>query len=142
MGLPWGVTIALVIALSISAAVGDGIFSFAAPELVSRMGSALNAAVLQTALSALLGSLWGAASVIWDMECWSLLKQSVLFYAIGLGGTLVVEYLCAWMDFDWASLLSFLAIFSAIFAFIWVVLYNRFRVRIRQMNDHLHQTKR
>lgn len=141
IGLPWGIAIAQGVALAISAAVGTGEFYLIPPELTGRMGSQLAAVSLQTCLCALLGFIWGALSVIWQIESWSLLKQSLIFFVLGMSATLATEYFCGWVDPDWLSLLRFAGIFTAVFAVIWVTLYIWIRLNLRRMNRSLHKRK-
>ena len=74
-GLPTGIAIGFVITLIISACIGDASFHPAAPGLIGAMGSELSAVVLQTALCAVMGAGFAAASVIWEIDSWSFFRQ-------------------------------------------------------------------
>ena len=137
IGLPWGIAIAQIIALAVSIAAGTGEYYLVPPETAEYMGSELAAVTLQTCLCALLGFIWGMLSVIWQIETWSLLKQSLVFFVLGMTATLATEYFCGWIDLNWLSLLRFIGIFSAIFVVIWIALYKFICTKIRKMNDAL-----
>lgn len=94
-GLPIGIAIGFVITLIISACVGDGSFYPVTPELIGAMGNELNAVILQTVLCAIMGAGFAAASVIWELDSWSLAKQSGIYFLtisiIMLPGRLLCE---------------------------------------------------
>ena len=85
IGLPVGIAMGYIITLIISACIGDGAFYPVAPEFAEKMGNELNAVILQTVLCGVIGVGFAAASVIWELDSWSLAKQSgVYFFVIGL----------------------------------------------------------
>ena len=82
LGLPIGIAIGHIITLIISAGFGDGGYYPVTPELIDAMGSALNAVILQTVLCGIMGAGFAAASVIWELDSWSLAKHAGIFAAI------------------------------------------------------------
>ena len=76
-GAPIGLFITTAIAIGISYSVGNGNFYPVAPALAEHCGSELNAVFFQTVMSLLYGAVFGGASAIWEMERWSLLRQTV-----------------------------------------------------------------
>ena len=76
IGFPVGIAIGYVITVIISICIGDGFFHPVTPELVNKMGSELNAVLIQTGLSGIMGTGFAMASVIWEIDSWSLAKQS------------------------------------------------------------------
>ena len=66
IGFPVGIAIGYVITVIISICIGDGFFHPVNPELVNKMGSELNAILIQTGLSGIMGTGFAMASVIWD----------------------------------------------------------------------------
>ena len=88
-----------IISLIVSACIGDETFHSVAPEFARKTGNELNAVVLQTVLCGVLGVGFAAASVIWELDSWSLVKQSgVYFLVIGLL-FLPIAYVTNWMQF-------------------------------------------
>lgn len=80
-GAPIGIAINTVIAIVVSLLAGDGTFYAVVPELADDCGTELNAVILQAIFSLLYGAAWGGASIIWQMEEWSLLRQTVTHQA-------------------------------------------------------------
>ena len=79
IGFPVGIAIGYVITVIISICIGDGFFYPVTPELVNKMGSELNAVLIQTGLSGIMGTGFAMASVIWEIDSWSLAKQSGIY---------------------------------------------------------------
>ena len=136
-GLPIGIAIGFVITLIISACVGDGSFYPVTPELIGAMGNELNAVILQTVLCAVVGAGFAAASVIWELDSWSLAKQSGIYFLTISIIMLPVAYFANWMKHSLAGVLSYAGIFTAIFVVVWISQYllwkrNKEDERLRQ----------
>lgn len=141
IGFPGGVTICLVITIIESLIVGDGRFYAYVPELVELAGSEIMAVLLQTALAGLVGSVYGAASVIWDMENWSIAKQSGIFFAIAAVTMMPIGYLLNWMEHSVTGIISFFLVFLVIFVIIWITMYLIWRRKIRKLNQNVQKRK-
>ena len=81
LGFPIGIATGFVITILISMCVGDGTFYPVTPELIETMGNELNAVILQTVLCGIMGSGFAMASAIWEMDSWSLAKQSGIYFS-------------------------------------------------------------
>jgi len=79
LGFPLGIAIGFVITVIISMCIGDGSFYPVTPELIDTMKNELNAVILQTILCGILGTGFAMASVIWEIDSWSLAKQSGIY---------------------------------------------------------------
>ena len=82
LGFPLGIAIGFVITVIISMCIGDGSFYPVTPELIDTMKNELNAVILQTILCGILGTGFAMASVIWEIDSWSLAKQSGIYFSI------------------------------------------------------------
>ena len=137
IGLPVGIAIGYIITLIISACIGDGSFYPVAPEFAEKMDSELNAVILQTVLCGALGVGFAAASVIWELDSWSLAKQSgVYFLVIGII-LLPIAYVTNWMQHSVVGFLSYIGIFVGIFIAAWLSQYLCWKQRIKKMNDRV-----
>ncbi len=134
LGLPTGIAIGFVITLIISACVGDGSFYPVTPELIGAMGNELNAVILQTVLCAIIGAGFAAASVIWELDSWSLAKQSGIYFLTISIIMLPVAYFANWMKHSLAGVLSYVGIFTAIFVVVWISQYLLWKRNIKRMN--------
>ena len=85
LGFPIGIAIGYVITICISLMWAGGYYSPCAPELAEALGNEISAVILQALLCGLLGAGFAASSVIWEMESWSIARQTgVYFFIISL----------------------------------------------------------
>ena len=140
IGFPVGIAIGYVITVIISICIGDGFFHPVNPELVNKMGSELNAILIQTGLSGIMGTGFAMASVIWEIDSWSLAKQSGIYFAIACGIMFPISYFANWMPHSAGGILSYVGIFAAIFVFTWLVEYFVWKRKVRRMNDGIRNS--
>ncbi len=136
-GAPIGLFITTAIAIGISYSVGNGSFYPVAPALAEHCGSELNAVFFQTVMSLLYGAVFGGASAIWEMERWSLLRQTVTHLAVVSLTTLPVALLLGWMQPSLGGFLGYFGLFLAIYAVIWLSIWLPIRRRLRRINRSL-----
>lgn len=134
-GLPTGIAIGFVITLIISICIGNGSFYPVTPELIDATGNELNAVILQTVLCAIMGAGFAAASIIWELDSWSLAKQSGIYFAIACVIMFPISYFANWMPHSTAGILSYVGIFVAIFLAAWVTQYSVWKRKIKKMNE-------
>lgn len=133
-GLPTGIAIGFVITLIISICIGNGSFYPVTPELIDATGNELNAVILQTVLCAIMGAGFAVASIIWELDSWSLAKQSGIYFMIISVIMLPIAYCTNWMKHTALGVLSYVAIFVAIFVVVWLSQYLLWKRKIKQMN--------
>ncbi len=138
LGLPLGIAIGFVITLLISVCIGDGTFYPVTPELIKATGSELSAVILQTALCAIMGAGYAAASVIWEIDAWSLTKQSGIYFLIISIITLPIAYIANWTKHTLVGVLSYAGIFSAIFVAVWIIQYLLWKRKIKKINARIN----
>ena len=134
-GLPTGIAIGFVITLIISICIGNGSFYPVTPELIDAAGNELNAVILQTVLCAIMGAGFAAASIIWELDSWSLAKQSGIYFAIACVIMFPISYFANWMPHSTGGILSYVGIFVAIFLAAWVTQYSVWKRKIKKMNE-------
>lgn len=135
LGAPLAIMINFIISIIISACIGDGHYYPATYELVRSAGNELNAVILQGILCSIMGSGFGMASVIWEMDCWSLAKQTGTYFLIISVLMLPVAYILNWMNHSLIGFLSYFAMFIGTFISIWFFQYQCWKRKVREMND-------
>ena len=135
LGFPLGIAIGFVITVIISMCIGDGSFYPVTPELIDTMKNELNAVILQTILCGILGTGFAMASVIWEIDSWSLAKQSGIYFAIACVIMFPISYFANWMPHSTAGILSYVGIFVAIFLAAWATQYSVWKRKIKKMNE-------
>ena len=150
IGALLGIVIGYFNTIGISLLFGKGTYFSCVPDLIDAVGSETGAVIVQTLLDILLGITFGAASVIWSIDAWSIAKQTLLYLFITLPVMLFVAYFAYFMYFMllcyigigmtgssiWIHYLS--TIFIAIFFFIWLMQYVFWKIRIRKLNGRLN----
>lgn len=142
LGFPLGLALGYMITIAISLLLADGYYSPCVPALIDAAGSEIGAVLLQAVLSGLLGAGFGAASVIWEIEAWGLVKQTGIYFLIGSVLMLPVAYVNYWMEHSVQGVLSYFGIFAAIFVVIWIVQYAVNKRRVGKMNETLRNMRR
>lgn len=132
-----GLTISVAVTLAVSAAIGGGNYYPVPPQLVADCGTELRAMLLQTVCSLLYGAAFAGASLVWEIERWSLLRQTVTHLLICSAATLPIAYALYWMPHSLGGILRYFGIFFAIYLLIWAIVYGRMKRRVRQFNEKI-----
>lgn len=137
VGLLGGIVISYFITIGISVSIGDGNFYPCMQNLIDRYGNEVTAVIIQSILSAILGAGFAAASVIWEKDDWSLLKQTGIYFAIVTVLMMTVAYICEWMEHSVRGVLTYFGIFFGIFVVIWIIRYTSWKIRIAKIKEKL-----
>lgn len=139
LGFPLGVAIGYMITIMISLIWANGYYSPCVPELAVRMGSEINAVLLQALLCGILGMGCAAGSVVWEMEDLGIVKQTGIYFLILSVMMMPIAYVTYWMEHSLLGFLSYFGVFAFIFAIVWVVQYMSGRHNVKKMNEALHK---
>lgn len=138
LGVPLGMAMGYLITIVISLGWGQGRYVACMPELIALAGSEAGAVALQAVLCGVLGAAFAMCSVIWDMERWSLLKQSAVYFAVTALVMLPIAWVCGWMEHSAGGVAGYAGVFVGIFAAAWVAQYLMLRGKIRRLNRRVH----
>ena len=141
LGVPIGITIGYLITVIISLCVADGKFHPCVPEFVNQFGSEINAVALQLAMSALIGVAFGSSSVIWEMDNWSIAKQTGIYFTITALTMLPIAYFARWMEHSIGGFLLFFGIFVAIFLVMWFSQCYIWKFKVKKINEKVKKVK-
>lgn len=142
LGFPIGITIGYFITILISLCWADGYYAPCVPELISIMGNEINAVILQAFLCGILGMGFAASSVIWEIEHWSIVKQTGIYFLIVSVIMMPIAYFTYWMEHSLAGFLSYFGIFALIFVIIWMIQFFVGKHNVKKMNASLYKTVR
>ncbi len=140
LGFPLGITMGYLITIVLSLVWANGYYMSCVPALISIMGSEINAVILQTVLCGILGAGFAASSVIWEMDNWSIVKQTGIYFLIVSVIMLPIAYFTYWMEHSLAGFLTYFGIFVLIFIIIWLIQFILGKHSVKQMNKKLSQT--
>lgn len=141
LGFPLGLAIGYVISIIISLIWAGGYYSPCVPELAEAMGSEINAVLVQALLSGILGTGFGATSVIWEIEDWGIVKQTGIYFLINSVIMMPTAYVTRWMEHSAKGVLRYFGIFACIFVVIWVMEYSIARRNVIRMNETLKRRR-
>ena len=139
LGAPIGLAISTAITIAISLIIGDGAYYPVVPRLTADCGNEMNAVLLQAVCSLAYGAAWGGASAIWQMEDWSILRQTATHLIVCSVFTFPIAYFMYWMNHSASGILSYFGIFFGIYLIIWLSQYSAMKKRVRQMNEKVKQ---
>lgn len=137
VGIPIGVFISYTITVFLSLGWGQGYYAAAVPAFVETVGTEAGAVGLQYLLSCLMGFAFAFSSAIWEVERWSLTRQTVLHFLALSFGTLPTAWLCRWAEYTPGGFLGYFGIFIAIYVVLWLVLTTSTRRKVREVNQKL-----
>jgi len=141
LGFPLGVFAGLTISIVISLIMEDGAYMPVVPSLLDQCPTEISAVILQYTLCGVLGGAAAAGSVVWEIERWSLLRQTVVYFSILAVTMLPVAYFAHWMEHSLAGFISYFAIFIVMYAIIWFIQYFIWKKKIRLMNEKLQRDR-
>lgn len=139
LGIPVGIAIGYLITILISLVWAEGYYAPCVPELVSVTGNEIRAVVLQTFLCGLLGAGFAASSIIWEIERWSIVKQTGIYFLIVSVIMMPVAYFAYWMEHSVTGFLSYFGIFLLIFVVIWLIQFTNGKRNVKKLNENLHK---
>lgn len=139
VGAPIGVTIGYGITVVMALAFGGGEFSPVVPAMIEAFGTESVAVAAQFGLMCLMGFMFGFASCAWEMEGWSLLKQTVIHFCSITPTTLFIAWACHWAEYTPGGLWGYFAIFVAIYVVIFVIEMLAARAKVKRANQKMKE---
>lgn len=137
LGFPIGIALGYLITILVSLGWGGGAYAPCVPALADAVGSEIGAVMLQALLCGLLGAGFAACSLVWQVESWSLVKQTGVYFGIASLLMLPIAYAAYWMEHSLIGFVSYFAIFAFVFAAIWISQFALGRRSVRKMNEKL-----
>lgn len=137
IGFPLGIAIGYIITIITSLIWGQGYYSPCVPIFIEMAGSEIVAVIVQTILTGILGLSFAASSTIWEMDEWSLTKQTAIYFTITAMTMFPIAYLTGWMDHSLVGFIIYFGIFALIFMIIWFSQYMIYKRQIQAINEKI-----
>lgn len=134
LSFPLGVTIGYFITIVVSFAVDNGRYCPCVPALADALGSELSAVVAQALCTGLIGAAFGGGTVAFEMDSWSLAKQSAVYFVVCALVITPVSYAMNWVERSVAGALIYFGGFALVWLLVWFVQYQTLRGKIRKLN--------
>jgi len=139
LGFMIEVFVTYVITLLISVNIGDGLYHGITPGLLNLCKTELGAASLQFLLAGLLGAIFGVTSLFWEIDHWSLAKQTILHFFTITISMLIVAYLCNWMEHSAKGFAMWIGMFIVVYIIVWFICYGNYKRKIKAVNKKLEE---
>lgn len=124
IGAAVGFFICYFITIITSVIIGNGEFYPVVPQAIELFGTELNAVIAQTIISMIYGAILSGTSVIWTIDRWSLIKQTITHLLIYSTATIPVAYFLYWMPHNVISILIYYSDFYYnIFLYMAYIIY-------------------
>lgn len=138
LGAPLGVFIGYTITILISLVDSRGSEYYpVVPQLAQNMQSEIMAVTFQYVLSAILGFAYAVGSAVFEVEEWSIAKQTILHFIIMISSAFPIAYFCYWMEHTLGGIILYVSIFIGIYLVIWCSQMYFWSKRIKGINDKL-----
>lgn len=138
-GAPIGLAISTMITIFVSAGIGDGNYYPVVPALAASCGSQINAVMVQAFFALLYGAVWGGASVLFEIESWSRLRQTATHFLTCSIATCPIAFCMYWMPHNAAGIITYFTLFLGIYLFIWFLCYFVMKRQVRKMDEKMKE---
>ncbi len=129
------------VGICVSLARGDGRYSPVTPAFAARFPSETAAVVVQMLLIGLVGAVFAACSVIFEIERWSFLKQGLIHLAITAAVALPICLFC-WLPETLGGALILCGSLLFTYVAVWTSQYLVYRHRIRALDRKIKAMNR
>ena len=141
-GAPIGVTISLIITIIFSLCLGHGEYFPAPLKLIDWCGgNEITAVIVQLICALFIGAICGGSSVIWEIEKWSLLKQTLVHLAVLAVPFFGLGYIMNWMPHNIYGVLGYIGGFVLVYVIMWCSIYFSIKAKINKMNKQLNEMR-
>ena len=137
MGFIYGVFIGQTILILESLMARDGNFYPVAASLVNLAGTKIGAVIIQYFLTGIIGTTFAATTVIFEMDNWSLLRQTIIHFIITSIVMYIAGFLCGWFPHKLSSTLIWFGIFIVIYVIFWISFSSYYKNKVKKMNEAL-----
>ena len=135
----YALAINVILALIIMAIVNEPDFVPLVPNYAAHFDSKAVALLLQIVLVGLTSAAFGAGSVILELERWSLIKQSVIYFIVTTAIWLPVSIFCWGVDKYTIAFISMICSYVASYAITWGIQYSICKKSVAKINQKLNQ---
>ena len=139
--IPVGFSISVLAAALIQICIAQGGGSTVTARFAAHFTAPEAAALAQILLVGMIGAAFSGASVLYDLERWSFLKQGIVYFAITAAVWAPVLLIC-WTPMPREGILYSGIGWTATYAITWGIQYGVYRRRIRELNRKIHERNR
>ncbi len=139
LGMLISVTVSLFIRIIKSIQIGDGLFHPVTAAFADKIGSELNAFLVQIILFALLGIVCGIATLIHEINSLGVIAHYGIYMAISIFSIFLVYYVTYWIEHTLKGVVVFGALFVVTYILVCFTLCLLLKDTINRMNQRLEE---
>ena len=117
----------------------NGDFYLVSPYLVRNAGSTLSAVIIQYFCTGIIGANFSTSSIFFEIDKWSLLKQSVLHFVLTSVLMYIVGFVCGWFPHNIQSTLVWFGVFLVIYIIFWISFFLFYKKKTCEINKSLEK---
>ena len=139
-GFVLGMVVGVFMVIGMSFGSGNG--SLVLPsKLLAITGTEAGALLAHVLISGAFGIVPMVGTLLYELDSWGLLKQAVVHFA-----SYTIAFICLGLAFGWveptlADIGTTTGVFAVCHCIIWLIMYNRYRSEVKQLNELLSKTK-
>ncbi|MBT9672084.1 DUF3021 family protein [Secundilactobacillus kimchicus] len=137
-----GIGIGFLTALTFSTVFKAANFLPSAPQFVSHFATHLQAIWASTFIWATIGLLFSGTALIFEIESWSSLKQTIVHFLISYLLFTPLAIWAGWFPVNSLWLLLYTLIFVLIYVFFWIIFSQSIKAQVQQINQLISKRSR
>ena len=137
LGFMIGVFVGETILIFESFLAGNGNFYPVSAYLTANTNSEISAVIIQYLITGILGLTFSTGSIIFELDNWSLLKQTIVHFAATSVIMYFAGFFCGWFPHTTSSTIIWFVMFIVIYIIFWTSFYCYFKKKTREINETL-----
>lgn len=137
LGFVYGIFIGQTILILESLMAGNGNFYPVSAYLASITSTTISAVIIQYFLTGIIGITFAGSTVIFEMDRWSLLAQTLLHFIITSIVMFIAGFLCGWFPHTGKSIVVWFVVFIVIYIIMWASFTLYYRRKTNEINESL-----
>ena len=137
LGFIYGVFIGQTILIIESLFMRDGNFYAVSNSLLELAGTKIAAVIIQYFLTGIIGTTFAATTVIFEMDNWSLLRQTITHFVITSIVMYIAGFLCGWFPHTVVSTLIWFGVFVVVYVIFWICFSMYYKNKVKKINEAL-----
>lgn len=137
LGFIYGVFIGQTILIIESLFMRDGNFYAVSNSLLELAGTKIAAVIIQYFITGIIGTTFAATTVIFEMDNWSLLRQTITHFVITSIVMYIAGFLCGWFPHTVVSTLIWFGVFVVVYVIFWICFSMYYKNKVKKINEAL-----
>lgn len=141
LGFIWDIFAIYLITILTSINIGNGEYHAVNSIFLKACNTELGAVLMQFVIAGGLGIVFGGTTILWEIEKWSLAKQTVMHFLIVTTAMILSAYACNLIHHTIVSFLLWIAYFVVVYVVFWSIFYTIYKRKVASINKVLEARK-